>query len=837
MSRSRAHRFRIWKLVPSMYQRRLLVVVMGGLCALVLPMLQVTRLTVAKGPELREQAEKRLVNENWIRTIRGRIVDRQGRVLAEDRASFDVAIDYPVLTGKWAYTEAARRARRLNPNWNELAPEQREELVNRLLPEFESKLDQMWETLAMVSGVPRSELEERRVAIVDQVRSLAATVTEAQRKALESELNKGEAISATDDADGEAKRVGVKTADVKQKIAEEKTWHTVLADVPDAVGFRVRQLAESAGDAGDSSSPLPGVRVIDSVRREYPLETMDVPVETAWLPGPLRHPGTQTVRVSGVATHVLGWVREKFTSEDILRRQQERLRRAGKEPPVLPPGLSPSDKAEAAKAVAEQTADMARRLGSDRGQYFPGDPVGVTGIEGAFEYDLRGVRGVRTRRLDTEEVVVSEPTHGQDVPLTLDVMLQARLQALFDPSLGLAVEQPWHKAAANEEGADKPHNIPYGTPLNGAIVVLDVATGGILAMVSAPSFTRGALKTEPSSFWQDPYRNPYLNRATGGWYTPGSIVKPLMLCAAEASGKLADGERIECTGHYFKDKPTIFRCWKYKLSKGVATHNDVFGHSPNGAEAIAGSCNIYFFDVGKRLGTRGIGDWYTKFGVGAGAEHWNLGIGQENPGKLPADPAKSTIDEAILMGIGQGPVAWTPLHAADAYATIARGGTRIIPRIRLDAPVRRIDLGISQQAAKTALEGLFGSANLSNGTTYTISFIDEEGVKRPERIFTHRGITVWAKSGTADVVPFKADLTPGGGNNPAVYDGDHAWCVALCGVDHPEYAIACVIDYGGSGGRCAAPVVNCAIRALVGEGYLPNVKAREADEGPADESN
>lgn len=113
---------RPWKIIPSMYQRRLLLVAGGAVLMFTLPALQVLNLTVAKGGELRAEAEKRLVNRRWIRTIRGQIVDRKGRVLAVDRASFDIAVDYPVLTGKWAYTQAAARARRFNPHWNELAP-------------------------------------------------------------------------------------------------------------------------------------------------------------------------------------------------------------------------------------------------------------------------------------------------------------------------------------------------------------------------------------------------------------------------------------------------------------------------------------------------------------------------------------------------------------------------------------------------------------------------------------------------------------------------------------------------------------------------------------------
>lgn len=816
--------FRPWKFIPSMYQRRLLLIALGAGCFLSLPLIQVTRLTVAKGAELREEAEKRLVNERWIRTIRGKIVDRKGRVLASDRASFDVAIDYPVLTGRWAYTQAAARARRFNPNWNELAPEEREELIARYLPDFQAKLEQMWDTLSMVSNVPRSELEERRLAVIDQVRTLAATVTEAQRKALENELNRGEELSAAEGGSGggEGDRIAVRTADVRKKIAEEQTYHTILPDVPDTIGFRLRQLAENGSGSGDGSGTvLPGVRVLDSVKREYPLETMDVPVETKWLPGTLRRAGTQTVRVAGIATHVLGWTRDRVTSEDITRRYYERIRRSGGETPEVPAGLAGEARDMAIKVANDRAKEISRDLGSDRGQYFAGDPVGAAGMEYAYEFDLRGTRGVRTSHLDTDQIEISEASHGKDLTLTLDIMLQARVQALFDPTLGLAVAQPWHHVRNDAEEVGKPQDLPLGTTLNGAAVVIDITTGDILSLVSAPSFPRSALKSQPRTYWEDKYATPLINRATFKWYTPGSIVKPLILCAAEASGKLAAGEHIDCTGHFFPDKPTLYRCWIYKQFH--TTHTDKLGHAPDGAEAITASCNIFFFELGKRLGTRGINDWYTAFGLGPRAERWNLGIGQESTGSIPRDPAKSTLDEAILMGIGQGPVAWTPLHAADAYATLARGGKKIIPRLRVDDTVRQTDLGLGSHAIRTALEGLYGSANTSEGTTYTVRVPQPDGEVKAERIFSIPGVNVWAKSGTADVAPFKADLgLPGG---PAVFDGDHAWCVALCGVGKPEYAIAVVVDHGGSGGKCAGPIVNNVIASLVAEGYLPDLSA------------
>lgn len=174
------------------------------------------------------------------------------------------------------------------------------------------------------------------------------------------------------------------------------------------------------------------------------------------------------------------------------------------------------------------------------------------------------------------------------------------------------------------------------------------------------------------------------------------------------------------------------------------------------------------------------------------------------------------------MGIGQGPIAWTPLHAADAYATIARGGQRLTPRLFASAPQTREDLGIPRAAVAKTLEGLRASVSAQFGTTFEASYDMPDGSKKRDRIFNvqdEANIAVWAKSGTADTNPFEADLDESG--SPVKYDADHAWCVFLVGERNlPKYAVAVVVEHGGSGGRVAGPIGNQVVRALMAEGYL-----------------
>lgn len=816
--------------IPSMFQRRLLLLAALGVVGLATPLAQMARLSVVKGEELRVQAEKRLVSERWLETTRGRILDRKGRVLAMDRPCFDIAVDYPVITGQWAYTQAARRARKQHRSeWAQLSPDQRDLLIQQAQTTFDAQLDAMWARFSSLAGISRADLEERRLEIRRQVQDLALTVTERKRqlreRQLEERLGKGEEQS-----------VDVATADVRRPIREQSTSHVLLKGVPESVGFEfARLIAEDRNRLKQDPAAvalMPGVEVLDSGRREYPFDVAELDVDLSAFPGPLKQDRSATVRIDGVATHVIGWMRSKLYDEDMLRR-----------PRLKPDGTL------------------------DRGHYRPGDMVGQGGIEQGAEDVLRGLRGVQTLHLDTEAEERIQPEAGGDVKLTLDAALQARIQALFDPTLGLTIVQPWHRSPA-QLAEPVATDLPMATPLDGSVVVIDVASGDVLAMVSMPSFSHHTLETQPELVFGDQVRMPYLDRAIDKAYPPGSIVKPVMLCSAITAGKLGVDERVHCTGAFYPDKPNIYRCWIYKMTHNQSTHDGQFPDGLDGSEAIQVSCNIFFFEMGRRLGPVGVTNWFTRFGVGPEAERWQLFgsppviarlpgesdddfhkraeaiLGQrtllhEYPGSLtPIGRSDITPGEAVLMGIGQGPITWTPMHAADAYATVARGGVKLTPRLRQDSPQKRTDLGVGRAAVRKALEGLRRSANEPHGTTYEVSFTMPDGSARRERTFNTPGVSIWAKSGTADAPPWYEFVSDDGGEAKKVeYDADHAWCVFLAGVgDQPKYAVSVVIEHGGSGGRVAGPVANQVVRALVAEGYLPDAEKGDGTHAAAGDS-
>ena len=735
------------RLVRSMFVRRVLVI--GGAITLGMGALAAAsyRLTVVMGDELRAAAERTLLDERWTPTVRGRILDRKGRVLAYDRPAFDLEVDYALIVGDWATREAARVAReRAGERWNALDVTDREALIDAELPVAQARIDALWDEIAVALDADRAELDERRQRITQTVERMASAVWERRLEQRREELSRDRETA-----------VEVTLEDVKTPLREQVTAHTVATGVVGERAFALRRLAENHE----------GVEVVPGGRRTYPFERVVVDVDRSSFPPPLREEGssTESVEVAGVGTHLLGWMRGVFAEDT-----------------------------EARPRVESETGLV------DRGHYRPGDLVGSTGVESARENELRGLRGRVVTHRDTGVEEVVSPVNGGDVRLTIDVMLQARVQALLTPDVGLARVNAWHGNAVLEER----------TPLNGSAVVLDVQTGEVLAAVSMPTFTRDQMREHAQAMAEDRLNAPLVNRPLAKAYMPGSPVKPLILAAAVTEGVHALGRAIACTGHLIEDKPDRLRCWIYK--RFGTTHNDQLGHDLNAREAIGLSCNIYFYTLGRDLGPRRLKAWLERFGIG---ERIGLGVGIESAGnagdKLDGKPLY--LGDATLMGIGQGPVTWTPLQAADAYATLARDGVRIAPRLFKDAPVRGEDLRLDLSSVDAALDGLRMAVEDERGTGYAIRYPTGERLK----VFDVEGVRVWAKTGTATAAPTL------GADGEVLRSGDHAWIVALVGDESdpsPRYALSVVLEYAGSGGRAAGPLANEVVRALVAEGYL-----------------
>ena len=140
-------------LVPSMFHRRLLLIAFAVLFVAMMLAVQTYRLTVLRGSEFLNIAEQRLIEERWTPTVRGRILDRKGRVLATDAPGFDVYVDYSVLSGQWAYNTASREAAvAMGERWDALSPEARERAIDRVAEEKLRVLASLWDELSNASG-------------------------------------------------------------------------------------------------------------------------------------------------------------------------------------------------------------------------------------------------------------------------------------------------------------------------------------------------------------------------------------------------------------------------------------------------------------------------------------------------------------------------------------------------------------------------------------------------------------------------------------------------------------------------------------------------------------
>jgi penicillin-binding protein 2 len=767
--------------IPSMYHRRLLllaVIWLGGLGAL---SGKLYSLTVVDGAELRVEAFRHLVNERLIPTTRGRILDRSGRVLATDAPSYELRVDYRVISEAWAYQRAASEARSDHREvWAGLTRAQRDRLIERdYLPQFADQVEQLWSEISTVTGLPRDVIDERKNRIVAAVHRTKSVVT---RRALErARAEARERELATEPSLG----------DVAMPIREEQEAHTVLSNLDDASAFELRRLVDGEGALVDRRG-RPLVQIVDSGSRHYPLDRMQVALDRSHLPSPIREGGHVAIAVRGVAWHLLGSMRDRIQAEDIERN---------------PPRF---------------------REGPERGRlnlrgYRDGDSVGHRGMEAYYEEHLRGAKGLVTYHRDTGEETRIEPVPGRDLQLTLDIELQARMQAIMDPQFGLLVAQPWHRGAGFQTEEFQNPLVPDGTPLSGAAVVIDIATADILAMVTAPGVDRADFAVDQGEYVHDDLYRPLADRAIGMPLPPGSIAKPLVYCMGVTEGVWPLDAKVECHGHLLPNRRDVYRCWIYRPRYGFQTHFQKYGEGLDAPLAIAESCNIYFYNVARELGPKRIAKWYRRFGVGRAIVH-GLPEEAQYPGLIGyADPTEPIqLHDAIHMGIGQGPVNWTPLHAANAHATLARGGLWMPPRIIMTAELlqdyQTHRLNLNADAVANALEGMRQSANESYGSSHHLTI---QNVGR-EPIMNVPGVTVRAKTGTAQA-PKLVRRNEETGELETLRDGDHSWyvcTVALEGDVQPRYAIAVFVEYGGSGGRVAGPIANQIVWQLRELGYL-----------------
>ena len=420
----------------------------------------------------------------------------------------------------------------------------------------------------------------------------------------------------------------------------------------------------------------------------------------------------------------------------------------------------------------------AAELGSRRDQgYRSGDLIGRTGLERQWEGYLRGTpgyervvvdaKGQRKSPEETRELLQTprrqDPIPGSNIVLSLDADLQRLAERAF-------------------------RRYP-----SGAAVVVDVETGRLLAMVSKPGFDPNLLSgrltfAEEARLNQDPYR-PRLDKTLREHYYPGSTYKVVSAIAALEEGVITPEERAQCKGYHELGR-RWFRCSKF--------HGRV-----NMYEALAQSCNVYFYKLGERVGMDRIAKYAREFGLG---EPTGLGLNGEVPGFIPTQgwyrehaPGGFRLGYTLNATIGQGSTKVTVLQLAMLYATIANGGKLYLPQLveRIDtaagAPVQEFPPRLRRRVAvkPNHLEAL---QRALAGTTH------EKGTAYDARL---RTIEVSGKTGTAQVRKMGKVRSEG---RDQFGMGDHAWFVGFAPTRRPEIAVVVLVEHGGLGGHVAAPV-------------------------------
>ncbi len=756
--------------IPSMFHRRLLLLLLVTVLVSLVLAVRTVQLTMGSMHTQRlSEAESALRVPQLIPTIRGRILDRHGHVLAQDEPGWDVAVDFSVIVGSWAYDQAMYAARRdQGESWAELSPYERDALISEYRGPYDEQVEMLWQTLSDLGRIDRSEIERKKNAIRQRIQNVASHLWAIWRERRKQELDED-----------------VPLASVAKPIQEQDQAHSILTHISESTRAIIQSfIAESSHD--DALRVWQEVEVRRPQQRTYPWETRTILIDRSHMPSPLRSDEPLKVTVEGVGMHIIGRMRHIW-KEDMESGQINPFRRRD----------------ERGKSV------------TDLAGYLPGDLIGSGGIESGCELRLRGSRGKFVRHLDTGYEDRIEPVPGTDVHLTIDIKLQARIQAIMAPESGLMTLQSWQHPGAESEGR-------LGQRLNGSAVVLEVETGEVLAAVSMPPLSQRMIRDQPERIFGDHINRPYVNRVVSQPYQPGSTVKPLLFAAAVTAGKVGLEETITCKGYLDEGHPDRYRCWIYKRYMSM--------HGPlEGVEAIARSCNVFFYTLGRRMGSMRLIDWYGRYGLGRVS---HCGLPEEVAGDLP-DPDLAGEPgvvgflpaDAIFMGIGQGPIRWTPLQAAAAYATLIRNGAYLSPTfIRGDAcgnPRQERNLNLNPSAVNKAMAGLYDVVNESYGTGRYLRV----GEKR-ELIFDFEDLRLSGKSGTAQAVPLRVDSDGDGritGDDRIVRTGDHGWFIVLVqppGTHRPAYVVAVVVEYSGSGSIFAGPIANQIVHAMQVEGYI-----------------
>lgn len=393
----------------------------------------------------------------------------------------------------------------------------------------------------------------------------------------------------------------------------------------------------------------------------------------------------------------------------------------------------------------------------------PDFKIGKSGVERLLDDRLRGLAGVRKVEVNVHGVAVREQVSsaavpGENIRLTIDARLQEYAVQLFGGETGAAV-------------------------------IMDVHNGDVRALVSLPGFDPNAFSQGiAAEYWKqlnEDIKNPLLNKAIAGQYPPGSTFKMIVGLAGLEAGVVNEHSTVFCPGHFFLGDHQ-FNCWKED------------GHgSVNLREAMAGSCDTYFYTLAQRIGILAIARMSRRFALG---EVTGIGLFGEKAGIVP-DPEwkmkrfkqRWQAGDTINVGIGQGYVLTTPLQLAVMTARLVNGGYAVVPRLlHEDGSLDDFNpVGVEEAHLKVMDDAMRAVVNSPGGTAY--------GRRIPEPRFAMGG-----KTGTSQV---RAITKRGVDQSTLPWEHrHHALFVGYAPVDKPRYACAVLVEHGGGGAAAAAPI-------------------------------
>jgi penicillin-binding protein 2 len=399
-----------------------------------------------------------------------------------------------------------------------------------------------------------------------------------------------------------------------------------------------------------------------------------------------------------------------------------------------------------------------------------GDYIGRYGVEKEYEEFLSGKPGGRIIQVNANGQMIKvldtvAPEAAHNIFLTIDIQLQQKAEALLQGKTG-------------------------------AVVAMDPLSGEILAMASSPSFDQnlfvdGISHQEWKSLISNPDR-PLTNKAISGEYPPGSTFKIVTAMAGLEEKLVDDTTKVFCPGGYrFGNR--VYGCWK---EQGHGTI-DIFN-------AFAESCDVYFYQLGRRLGVDRLAEYAKKSGLGSAT---GIDLANESSGLVPTSEWKKKrfgvpwqAGENLSIAIGQGYDLVTPMQMLTLISAIANGGMILKPKIlksldsKEDNPVKPDIRGLLPASSKTLhiiQKGLWEVVNKEYGTARTYVRSDE--------------IDISGKTGTSQVISRKIDDKTHKAIGASSITA-HAWFVGYAPSDSPRISVAVIVEHGGHGSSAAGPI-------------------------------